>query len=258
MNATNGHGEPDASAAVSTARPVVLIRYRPGVTGETARIVHVVPLLTDGQAGTVSALCGALLSLANIETVTPGQGMPCQLCVVNHVTSSAVTGEPPAANPDSADTARLAAGGVTFQEWGWPVTCHRDQVRLNLHHDVSALTIPIPLCTTVIEILTQRRCAPPVLAHPYTPERRIVLTGERYGVMLPWPPQVHQVTGFLLLPPHRDPARADHLGTATARGLPTAVSRDRSLWGGAHRPERPTRRPTARQKERTSFRLRRR
>ncbi|MGH4011791.1 MAG: hypothetical protein ACRDTH_27125 [Pseudonocardiaceae bacterium] len=66
---------------------------------------------------------------------------------------------------------------------------------------MSALTIPIPLCTTVTEILTQRRCTPPVLAHPSTPDHRIVLTGERYGVTLPWPPQVHQVTGVVLLPP---------------------------------------------------------
>jgi hypothetical protein len=41
----------------------------------------------------------------------------------------------------------------------------------------------------------------PVLAHPSTPEHHLVLAGERYGVTLPWPPQVHQVTGVLLLPP---------------------------------------------------------
>jgi hypothetical protein len=28
-----------------------------------------------------------------------------------------------------------------------------------------------------------------------------VLTGEKFGVMLPWPAQVHRVTGVLLLPP---------------------------------------------------------
>ncbi len=201
MNAINGHGGPCASTAVTAARPVVLVRHRPDVTGETARIVHVVPLPTDGQARAVSALCGVLLRLHNIETVTPGQGMPCGLCVVNHVTRTAPTGEPPAANPDGADTARLATGGAALQEWGWPVTLHRDQVRLSLHREVSALTIPIPLCTKVTEILTRRRCAPPVLAHPYTPEHRIVLTGERYEVMLPWPYQVHRVTGVLLLPP---------------------------------------------------------
>ncbi|MGH4009973.1 MAG: hypothetical protein ACRDTH_17780 [Pseudonocardiaceae bacterium] len=201
MNATNGHGGPGAEAAIAAARPVVLVRYRPGVTGQTARIVHLVYLPTDGQAGAVGALCGALLSLHHIETVTPGQDMPCRLCVVNHVTSTASTGEPPGVNPNGADT----AGGGTSREWGWPVTCHRDQTRLSLHHDVSALAIPIPLCTTVTEILTQRRCAPPVLAHPYTPDHRIVLTGQRYDVTLPWPHQVHRVAGVLLLPPTMTP-----------------------------------------------------
>jgi hypothetical protein len=81
------------------------------------------------------------------------------------------------------------------------VIVHRDQVRLSLHRDVSALAIPIPLGTKVTQILTQRRCTPPVLAHPYTPEHHILLTGERYGVPLPWPPQVHRITGVLALPP---------------------------------------------------------
>ena len=78
---------------------------------------------------------------------------------------------------------------------------HSDQVRLSLSRDVSALAIPIPLGTEVTQILHQRRSAPSVLAHPYTPEYQIMLTGERYGVTLPWPHQVHQVTGVLLLPP---------------------------------------------------------
>lgn len=42
VSARNGHGGPDAYAVV--ARPVLLVRYRPGVTRETARTVHVVPL----------------------------------------------------------------------------------------------------------------------------------------------------------------------------------------------------------------------
>jgi hypothetical protein len=66
---------------------------------------------------------------------------------------------------------------------------------------VSALAIPIPLCTEVAGILAQRRSAPAVLAHPYTPDHHILLTGERYRMPLPWPHQVHQVTGILLLPP---------------------------------------------------------
>ncbi|MGH3888553.1 MAG: hypothetical protein ACRDSZ_18670 [Pseudonocardiaceae bacterium] len=197
MSGTNGHGGPGAGAAVTAARPVVLVRSRPSVTGENARTVHVVSLPTH-RAGAVSTLCGAVLMLADIETVTPGDSMPCTVCVINHVAATAPTGEPPAG---SADAAGLTAGEIAYQEWGWPVTRHRDQVRLSLHRDVSALVIPIPLSTEIREILTQRRCAPPVLAHPYTPDHHIMLFGERYGVTLPWPSQVHQVTGTLLLPP---------------------------------------------------------
>ncbi len=51
------------------------------------------------------------------------------------------------------------------------------------------------------QILTAQGCAPAVLAHPYAPEHQIVLTGERYGLTLPWPHQVHRVIGFLPLPP---------------------------------------------------------
>ena len=94
MSGTNGHGGPGADAAVAAARPVVLARYRPGVTGETARTVHVVPLPTNGQAGAVSAVCGAVLMLTDIETVTPGAGMPCTMCVLNHVTGTTRAVEP--------------------------------------------------------------------------------------------------------------------------------------------------------------------
>jgi hypothetical protein len=179
---------------------VVLVRYRPGVVGETERVVHVVPLPTDGQAGAVGAVCGAALMLEDIETVTPGVGMPCTVCVVNHaVTGATPAGDPLAGAPDGADSAGPTVGGVCYQRWGWPVTLHRDQVRLSLHRGVSALAIP--LGTEVIEILTQRRCAPLVLAHPYAPDHHVLLAGERYGVALPWPAQVHRVTGVLLLPP---------------------------------------------------------
>jgi hypothetical protein len=80
------------------------------------------------------------------------------------------------------------------------VTPHQDQVQLSLHHDVSALAIPVQLCREVTQVLTRRRCAPPVLAHPYAPEHRIVLTAERYPVKLPWPAGAHQITGVLLPP----------------------------------------------------------
>ncbi len=163
--------------------------------------MHVVLLPTDGQAGAVGSVCGAALMLDDTETVGPGEGMPCTVCLLTQVLGTSPAGEPGAGDPGSADAVALAAGGACYQQWGWPVTLHRDQVQLNLHREVSALAIRVPLCTEVTEILTRRRCAPPVLAHPYIPDYRIVLTGERYGVLLPWPHQVHRVTGVVLLPP---------------------------------------------------------
>ncbi len=186
---------------MAAARPVVLVRYRRGVTGETARTVHVVPLPTDGQVGAVGALCGAALMLGDIETVSPGEGMPCTVCIVTQALGVSLAGEPAAGDADSADAAGLAADGTCYQQWGWPMILHRDQVQLSLYRDVVALAIPIPLCTEVTEILARRGAAPAVLVHPYTPDHRILLTGERYGVTLPWPHQVHRVTGVLLLPP---------------------------------------------------------
>jgi hypothetical protein len=44
-----------------------------------------------------------------------------------------------------------------------------------------------------------------VLAHPDLPNHHIVLTGERYGVTLPWPPGVCQLTGAVMLPPTTTP-----------------------------------------------------
>lgn len=118
------------------------------------------------------------------------------------VSASHGTGSPP---PVTTGHTRVEldplAASVSYRMWGWPASLHRDQIRLNLDGDVVALIIPILLAAEVTEILAQRRCPVPVLAHPYAPEHRILLVAERFGVVLPWPPGVHQVTGTLLLPP---------------------------------------------------------
>jgi hypothetical protein len=128
--------------------------------------------------------------------------MPCTVCVLIHVTGSTPAGEPPTPGPDTAGAAQRAAGGACYQEWDWPVTLPQVQVQVqvSLHHEVSAPAIPVQLCREVTEVLTRRRCAPPMLAHPYAPEHRIVLSAERYAVRLPWPAGVHRITGVLLPP----------------------------------------------------------
>jgi hypothetical protein len=187
------------TGVVTDTRPVTLVRYRPGVAGETARTVHLVPLPIGDPAGTVTALCETLLRREDVEPVTPGQGMPCMVCIFNHVAGGP---PPPQATTGCTrvDTDPLAAT-AGYRAWGWPVILHRDQIRLNLDGDTGALIIPVPLAAEVTAILATRRCPVPVLAHPYAPEHRILLMAERFGVTLPWPPGVHQVTGTLLLPP---------------------------------------------------------
>lgn len=201
------------TGAVTDARPVMLVRYRPGVVGETARTVHLVPLPVGGPAGAVAALCGTLLRREDVEPVTPGQGMPCTLCVLSRVAD----GPPPppvtTTGGTRVDPDPLAAT-AGYRAWGWPVTLRRDQIRLDLDGDTGALIIPVLLATEVAAILATRRCPVPVLAHPYAPEHRILLVAERFGVTLPWPPGVRQVTGTLLLPPtltHRGPITWIHL-----------------------------------------------
>jgi hypothetical protein len=51
----------------------------------------------------MGTLCGAHLSLEDIETVTSSQGMPCTMCILNHVTATAPTVVPPVDSPDSDD-----------------------------------------------------------------------------------------------------------------------------------------------------------
>lgn len=103
---------------------------------------------------------GAAVARQDIEIVIPGEGMPCTVCVVHHMASATPAGEPLMGGPDDADAVVLAVDGTCYQQWGWPVTLHLDQVRLNLDRDVSALAVPIPLSVAVTRILTQRWCAP--------------------------------------------------------------------------------------------------
>lgn len=95
------------------------------------------------------------------------------------------------------------AAGFAYRRLGWPVTLHAGQLSLDLDLDVDAvaLLLPTPLSTTVTDTLLRRRCPPPVLAHPALPTHRVIVAGERYGVPLAWPTEVHRVTTTLLLPP---------------------------------------------------------
>ena len=189
--------------AQPAVQPVMLVGYRPANTAQSTRVVHLAPLPNRHPGDTIATLCGALLSLDDIETVNSSQGMPCTTCLLHHVTATAPAVTPPVDSPDS-DDARLS-NGLAYQAWAWPVTQHHDQIRLRLDCDVSAIAIPIVLSTQLIELLTARHCDPAVLAHPDTPDHHLILTAERFPAPLPWPRGVYQITGTLLLPPTMTP-----------------------------------------------------
>ncbi|MGH3718254.1 MAG: hypothetical protein ACRDRI_05300 [Pseudonocardiaceae bacterium] len=193
--------------ALAETPPIMLLRYRSGITGEATRTVHFVPLPSTGQARDAGvALCGALLRVDLGETVTPGQGMPCTPCMINHLGTR--TPPTPAAVPPgegiSGETDPLVAA-VCYLAWGWPVTLRGPQVWLTLQPDTVALAIPVLLAARVTGILTQRRCPPLALTHPDTPEHWVILASQRPEMALPWPRYVHQSTATLSLPPTATP-----------------------------------------------------
>lgn len=202
MIAMNRIGNHHAAAA---ARPVVLVRYRPGVTGEATRTVHLVPLPLDGQHVAAPALCGTVLLSSEMEIVIPGRSMPCTRCLINQIATSP---PPPMVEPSSHDAHPNAGhqnAAAEYQRWGWPVTVRRDQVRLRLAPTTVALVIPVLLADEVTAILTVRRCQPAALTDSHTPTHRVLLASEPYPVTLPWPPGVNRITTHLLLPPTLTP-----------------------------------------------------
>jgi hypothetical protein len=85
---TAAQGEPPQG---SDDPPVLLICYRAGVIGETQRTVHAVPLLPGRRSaqGMLTALCGAILTPAELEIVAFREGIPCIACVFRCVTDTA-------------------------------------------------------------------------------------------------------------------------------------------------------------------------
>lgn len=195
---TDRRGRPGAGAARVASQSLLLARHRPGDLGQTGRAVHLVPVGPRCDTGVVAALCGGLLCLEEIETVEPGEGVPCHVCLMNQAT--AMTCHPESSGAGFEDPAS-SLGEPAYQAWGWPVRQHRGVIQLRLDCDASAIAIPTVLSVQVTQVLVDRLCAPAVLAHPDAPDHHMVLAGERFGTTLPWPSGVYQVTGAVMLPP---------------------------------------------------------
>jgi hypothetical protein len=88
----------------------MLVRYRAGLTGQTARTVHLVSPWDRCAAGMVDTLCGSLMSLDSVEAVPSGAGMPCSACVINHVSAMAPAAVPQPCPVDSPDRPESSGG----------------------------------------------------------------------------------------------------------------------------------------------------
>ncbi len=182
-------------------------RYRPGVGAQASHPVHLIPLPVRAADSATSALCGALLSPPKLETVEPGQGTPCSMCVRQR---AAMIQAPTTEAPAEAATPQLAGpathlDSTAYCALGWPVHVQGDHVVLPLGNCATAQIVPVDLAEAITPILTALDRPAPVLFHPDAPGCGVIIAGEPYGVPLPWPDAVQRITGALALPPSRTP-----------------------------------------------------
>jgi hypothetical protein len=173
---------------------VMLVRYRSGVSGEAARSVHLLPYPV--RTGPVSTLCGAVLSAEQVETVAPGQGMPCSLCLLAHLSGLPDPGVP--VSPSDADSGAITAATAAGR--------------------LSAAAL---------------RAGPPARPRASAAARRPALragAAQPYGLALPWPPGVHRVSGAVALPPTGTPHGPVSWVCPPADGHPLGLCREIEMF----------------------------
>ncbi|ASO22954.1 hypothetical protein [Actinoalloteichus hoggarensis] len=68
----------------------VIVRFLPGVVGETRRTSHLVPVDIDaGIPETVLTYCGVEIVRGTAEVLEAYAGMPCELCLLRQPRSGA-------------------------------------------------------------------------------------------------------------------------------------------------------------------------
>lgn len=93
------HTPEDAQGAWGVAadwpEPISLVvRYRPGVVGETRRVAHVVPMRPGEWHGyTLTAWCGTALDIPDLEFISVKEGMPCVECLRRAPLPNAASGQ---------------------------------------------------------------------------------------------------------------------------------------------------------------------
>jgi len=144
MSVANGR-HTTGSRTVAGARPVVLLRYRPGVTGQTARVVHLVPLPAADQIGV--AFRGALLRRDLVETTGPGQG-----------TRSATS--PPEAQGPACGARRALAVGRRPEDWSYGLASGPVTSRERTGHGYPISLMAEPPRLRKVAVRQSRRYAP--------------------------------------------------------------------------------------------------
>lgn len=187
---------------------MVAVQQRAETVGHTDQAVHLAVLPARSSMGMISTLCAAMLGVEQAEITDLGVGMPCTRCLILHTTTDrpvTSVGELPIGGPTPIHRRASPEGYAVL---GWPVTVRGDQVRLTLGGEVSALVLPTTLAEQTMEVLARQARPAPVLVNPYIPEHRILITGEPFGIPLPWPDEIHPVIGHLPLPPTVTPRGA--------------------------------------------------
>ncbi|MCA1676025.1 MAG: hypothetical protein LC799_28910 [Actinobacteria bacterium] len=187
--------------------PVVAFRERPETGSAAGRMVHLATVPARTSPGVISTLCGALATLEQIEIVELDSGPGCSSCLSYQDTAEqpVIPGESTAEGPTPPHRRASPEG---YAALGWPVIMRGDQVLLILGDQLSALVLPTTLAEQATQILAERARPAPALAHPDAPQHQILITGEPYGVLLPWPTDVLTVLGHLPLPPTLTPRGA--------------------------------------------------
>jgi hypothetical protein len=67
---------------VSELRPLLLVRFKPGVVGETKRVCHLVPTPEgDMVPDMLIAFCGTEIRPGEADLLPRIMGMPCESCL---------------------------------------------------------------------------------------------------------------------------------------------------------------------------------
>ncbi|WP_380494660.1 hypothetical protein [Streptoalloteichus tenebrarius] len=96
---------------VGAGEPVtVLVRYLPGVVGETRRVVHMVRLAPgEFMSHHPRACCGTVLRLTLSEICELGEGVPCERCLAATLRREVSPGRPAPVTPIRQELASPAA-----------------------------------------------------------------------------------------------------------------------------------------------------